>query len=157
MVSLTDSHFIWTISDDEKTIHTKPAAAITLKHRLIKFSRSVQLAKITYSQKVGYYSPITISGSLTVSNLSTSVYVDWYDSLMIFWKKTIKNSCFSLHGSHQLFHQIAAPFRWYYSFARILFGKDFIPYEMTIDGELHPISQFIIGNYKLIRMIFAVL
>ena len=50
---------------------------------------------------------------------------------------------------------MAAPFRWYYRLTRLLFGKNFVPYAMTVDDEIHPISQLILDNYGLIRMIFT--
>ncbi|CAF1332023.1 unnamed protein product [Rotaria sp. Silwood1] len=75
-VSLTDSHFIVTVVNGENKIKIIRASEVTLKHQLIMAGRTIGLEKIVYSIHIGFYSPITLSGYLTVNNISTSVYVD---------------------------------------------------------------------------------
>jgi hypothetical protein len=53
-----------------------PASQVTLQHQLIMLDRTIDLEKIVHSVRIGYYSPITLSGYLLVNNLSTSVYVN---------------------------------------------------------------------------------
>ena len=76
-VSLTSAHFIIAVAGTETRMKIIRASQVTLQHRLVVARRTVGLEKITYSERIGYYSPITLSGYLTVNNLSTSVYVDW--------------------------------------------------------------------------------
>ncbi|CAF4975039.1 unnamed protein product [Rotaria sp. Silwood1] len=75
-ISLTDSHFIVTVVNGENKIKIIRASEVTLKHQLIMAGRTIGLEKIVYSIRIGFYSPITLSGYLTVNNISTSVYVD---------------------------------------------------------------------------------
>ncbi|CAF1278499.1 unnamed protein product [Rotaria sordida] len=137
-VSLTDSHFIVAIAKGENKIKIICASEVTLEHQLIMAGRTIGLEKIVYSIRIGFYSPITLSGYLTVNNLSTSVYVDY------------------LHAPHDFLHQIGGPFRMYYRITRWLFGNNYIPFAMTVNEEIHPISAFIIANYQPIRLFFII-
>ncbi|CAF1225898.1 unnamed protein product [Adineta ricciae] len=119
-IRLTDAHFIVVDRNDTG----------------ILLGRTVPLASIQYSQLLGFYSPIRLSGYLTVNNFSTSVYSD------------------VLYAPHDLIHQIAIPFRLYYHVARWLFGRHYHPYSMRSHGELHPLSAFIIGNYQSFKLSF---
>ena len=74
-ISITDTHYIVAVTDDDRQIQLIRALDVTLDHRLIMLNRTIALKKIVYSVRVGYYSPITLSGYLLVNNLSTSVYV----------------------------------------------------------------------------------
>ncbi|CAF2091005.1 unnamed protein product [Rotaria magnacalcarata] len=75
-ISLTDSHFILAMAKDEDKIKIIRASEVTLEHRLIMNHRTIGIEQIVYSERIGFYSPITLSGYLTVNNLSTSVYVE---------------------------------------------------------------------------------
>ena len=76
-LSLTSAHFIVTVASTETKMKIIRASQVTLQHQLVIAGRTVGLKKITYSERIGFYSPITLSGYLTVNNVSTSVYVDW--------------------------------------------------------------------------------
>jgi hypothetical protein len=41
--------------------------------------RKVEIESITMNSRNGYYSPLTLSSSLLVNNISTSVFADRYD------------------------------------------------------------------------------
>lgn len=72
---MTDTHYIFVVIDNDKDMKIIRALDVTLKHRLIMLGRSIALKKIVRSIRIGFYSPITLSGYLLVNNLSTSVYV----------------------------------------------------------------------------------
>src|ERR1700722_1508011 len=72
-VSLSGAHFIVVVANDEKKMKIICASEVTLEHQLIMAGRTIGLEKIVYSERIGFYSPITLSGYLTVNNLSTSV------------------------------------------------------------------------------------
>ncbi|CAF2144924.1 unnamed protein product [Rotaria magnacalcarata] len=136
-ISLTDSHFILAMAKDEDKIKIIRASEVTLEHRLIMNHRTIGIEQIVYSERIGFYSPITLSGYLTVNNLSTSVYVEF------------------LHAPHGFLHQITGPFRIYYRIARWLFGNNYAPFGITVKDEIHPISSFIVANYEPIRLVFT--
>ncbi len=75
-VSITGTHFIIVVHSNEQKMKIIPALKVTLKHQLIMAGRRIGLKQIVYSERIGFYSPITLSGYLAVNNLSTSVYVD---------------------------------------------------------------------------------
>lgn len=75
-ISLTDSHYIIAVTNNEKQMKIIRASKVTLEHQLIMLGRTIRLEKIVYSERIGFYSPITLSGYLFVNNISTSVYVD---------------------------------------------------------------------------------
>jgi hypothetical protein len=52
------------------------ASEVTLEHQLVMAGRTIGLEQIVYSKRIGFYSPVTISGYLLVNNISTSVYID---------------------------------------------------------------------------------
>ncbi|CAF1027719.1 unnamed protein product [Adineta ricciae] len=135
-IRLTDAHFIVVDRNDTGSTETICAEDVNLAHHLVLLGRTVPLASIQYSQLLGFYSPIRLSGYLTVNNFSTSVYSD------------------VLYAPHDLIHQIAIPFRLYYHVARWLFGRHYHPYSMRSHGELHPLSAFIIGNYQSFKLSF---
>ena len=85
VVSLTDSHFIVVVDNCTGPLRTIRASEVTPKHQLSVAGRTVSLAHITYIELIGFYSPITLSGYLTVNNLSTSVYCDmWVSEAFLF-------------------------------------------------------------------------
>jgi len=67
---------LYVFTNNEKSMKTIRASRVTLEHQLIMVGRTIGLEKIVYSQRISFYSPITLSGYLLVNNLSTSVYVD---------------------------------------------------------------------------------
>ncbi len=71
---MTDSHFLIVIDKDENKM--KPASQVTLEDQLVMLGRRIKLKKIIRAVRIGFYSPITLSGYLLVNNLSTSVYSD---------------------------------------------------------------------------------
>jgi hypothetical protein len=73
---MTDTHLMVVVPNNEKQMKTIRASQVTLQHQLLMLDRTIDLKKIEYSERVGYYGPITLSGYLLVNNLSTSVYVD---------------------------------------------------------------------------------
>ena len=131
------------------------ASQVTLQHRLVIAGRTVGLEKITYTERIGFYSPITLSGYLTVNNVSTSVYVDWWVASSLLPCLPILFIHFSLQVSHGFFHLVAGPFRVYYHAARWFFGNNHVPFGTALDNELHPISIFIITNFESIRLFFT--
>ncbi|CAF3662595.1 unnamed protein product [Adineta steineri] len=137
-IHLTDSHYIVVATINENKIKIICASDVTLEHQLIIFNRRIALEKIIYSRHIGFYSPITLSGYLTVNNISTSVYTDF------------------LQVPHDMLHQIGGPFRIYYHITRWLFGYKYIPFSTTINDEIHPISAFIIDYYKQIQLFFPI-
>jgi hypothetical protein len=64
---------------------------------------------------------------------------------------------FSFPATHDFLHQIAGPARIYYRITRWLFGKNYNPFETSVNEEIHPISSFIIDNYESIRLFFDIL
>ncbi len=75
-ISLTDSHYIVIVANGEKKMKTVCASKVTLEDQLVMVGRTIGLKKIVYSKRIGFYSPVTISGYLLVNNLSTSNYID---------------------------------------------------------------------------------
>lgn len=75
-ISLTRSHFIVVMGKNENKMKIISASEVTREHQLIMHNRTIDIEKIIYSERNGFYSPITSSGYLTVNNLSTSVYAD---------------------------------------------------------------------------------
>ena len=75
-ISLTNAHFLVIFDSQDKQMKTISASRVTLKHRLVMINRTIGLKQIEIVQRIGFYSPITISGYLLVNNLSTSVYSD---------------------------------------------------------------------------------
>lgn len=60
----------------DRQIKTIAASKVTLEHQLLTVGQPVNITSIVYTQRIGYYSPITLSGYLLVNNVSTSVYSD---------------------------------------------------------------------------------
>jgi hypothetical protein len=73
---LTDVHFLVVIDKDENKMKMKSASQVTLEDQLVMLGRRIKLKKIIRAVRIGFYSPITLSGYLLVNNLSTSVYSD---------------------------------------------------------------------------------
>ncbi len=73
---MTDVHFLVVIDKDENKMKMKPASQVTLEDQLLMLGRRIKLKKIIRAVRIGFYSPITLSGYLLVNNLSTSVYSD---------------------------------------------------------------------------------
>ncbi len=64
------------VANGKKKMKTICASKVTLEDQLVMVGRTIGLEKIVYSKRIGFYSPLTISGYLLVNNLSTSTYVD---------------------------------------------------------------------------------
>ena len=126
-----------------------------IQHRLVIAGRTVGLKKITYSERIGFYSPITLSGYLTVNNVSTSLYVDWWVASSPLPCLPILFIHFSLQVSHDFFRRVTGPFRFYYHAARWFFGNNYVPFGMATDNDLHPISIFIVTNFESVRLFFT--
>ncbi len=73
---MTDVHFLVVIDKDENKMKMKSASQVTLEDQLVMLGRRIKLKKIIRAVRIGFYSPITLSGYLLVNNLSTSVYSD---------------------------------------------------------------------------------
>jgi hypothetical protein len=73
---LTGSHNIIVVDKDEKTMKFLRASKVTLEHQLVIVGRPIKLKKIVYSQRIGFYAPLTLTSYLLVNNISTSVHVD---------------------------------------------------------------------------------
>ncbi|CAF0862856.1 unnamed protein product [Adineta steineri] len=138
-ISLTDSHYIFVVDNNDKKMKTICASKVTLEHQLVIPGRTIGLKEIIYSQRIGFYSPITVSGYLLVNNLSTSVYVDFF------------------HATHEFHHAISGPARVYYRITKWLFGDDYKPLGIHVSEELHPISTFVITIYEQIQLFYLAL
>ncbi len=77
-VSLTSTHNIPVFVPEENQIKFLPASKVTLKHHLIMFGQKVEIENISINSRQGFYSPLTLSGSLLVNNISASVFSDRY-------------------------------------------------------------------------------
>jgi hypothetical protein len=75
-VSLTASHNLPVFDLDENKIIFLRASKVTMKHRLVMYGRTIKIENITINQRIGFYSPLTLSGYLFVNNISTSVFSD---------------------------------------------------------------------------------
>ncbi|CAF1127166.1 unnamed protein product [Rotaria magnacalcarata] len=75
-VSLTGSHNIVVVVAGETQPIFLRASKVTLKHRLVMFNRTIGLRNIMVSRRIGFYSPLTLTGYLLVNGISTSVYAD---------------------------------------------------------------------------------
>lgn len=64
------------IDSHDKQIKTIAASKVTLENQLLTVGQTVNITNIVYTQRIGYYAPITLSGYLLVNNISTSVYSD---------------------------------------------------------------------------------
>ncbi|CAF1280307.1 unnamed protein product [Adineta ricciae] len=138
-ISLTDTHFLVIFDSQDKQMKTISASRVTLNHRLVMINRTISLKQIEIVQRIGFYSPITISGYLLVNNLSTSVYSDFF------------------HASHDFHHNLAGPARAYYNLTRWLFGNDFHPFGTSISEELHPISKLVIVVHDFVQYVYSYL
>ncbi|CAF1484948.1 unnamed protein product [Adineta ricciae] len=138
-ISLTDTHFLVIFDSQDKQMKTISASRVTLNHRLVMINRTISLKQIEIVQRIGFYSPITISGYLLVNNLSTSVYSDFF------------------HASHDFHHSLAGPARAYYNLTRWLFGNDFHPFGTSISQELHPISKLVIVVHDFVQYVYSYL
>ncbi|CAF2080502.1 unnamed protein product [Rotaria magnacalcarata] len=138
-ISLSGSHNILVVVNGEEKIQIIRASKVTLNHRLIIASRTVGLKTIEYSQRTGFYSPLTRTSYLLVNNISTSVFVD------------------SFHATHDFLHRVFAPIRMYYFITRWLYSDSYNPFETNIKEGLHPLTAFILKNDKPIRLFFIIL
>jgi len=65
------------VANGEKKMKIICASEVTLEHQLVMAGRTIGLEQIVYSKRIGFYSPVTISGYLLVNNMSTPVYINW--------------------------------------------------------------------------------
>lgn len=74
--SLSTTHTLPVYDPDENQIKFLRAAKVTLKHRLFMLNQMMEIRNITYNQRFGFFSPLTLSGYLTVNNISASCFSD---------------------------------------------------------------------------------
>ncbi|CAF0839268.1 unnamed protein product [Adineta steineri] len=129
-VSLTDLHYIVIFDSSINKMDTICASQVTLHHRLVMLGRTIAIEKIIYSKRIGFSSPVTLSGYLLVNNLSTS----------------------SFHGTHDFHHRMGDLPRFYYRITKWLFGNNYKPFGSTISEEMHPLCTFVITIYEPIRL-----
>ncbi|CAF0722704.1 unnamed protein product [Didymodactylos carnosus] len=84
---------------------------------------SVKVKSVSEEMKMGYYSPLTLEGTIIVNDVVTSVY--------------------ALINSHHLAHNGLAPLRWYYKIVKSLglANEPFAPPKPN--GQLHWTNQFL--------------
>ncbi len=75
---MTGTHNIPVFFPEENEIKFLRASKVTMKHRLIMFARKVEIETISINIRIGYYSPLTLTGYLFVNNISTSIFSDRY-------------------------------------------------------------------------------
>ena len=80
-ISLTRTHNIPVYDAEMDQIRYLRASKVSIKHHLILLNRRVAIRNITTTSRLGYYSPLTLSGYLFVNNISTSVFSDRYNFL----------------------------------------------------------------------------
>lgn len=73
-LSLSKSHWIFVSEANQSDVHYVKSSEVTMNHRLIIFNAKVPLRKIEIVEQVGFYAPMTLSGYLTVNNVSTSIF-----------------------------------------------------------------------------------
>ncbi|CAF0865051.1 unnamed protein product [Rotaria sp. Silwood1] len=114
-LSLTGNHFIAVNHND----NFLPANQIKTHDIVLIYSQgklqSVKVRNVSEEYKVGYFTPMTSQGTLIVNDLAAS--------------------CYSSVVSHNLAHQMLAPLRWWYRFAK-LFAVEH-PYEYVPNGGIH--------------------
>ncbi|CAF1249959.1 unnamed protein product [Rotaria sp. Silwood1] len=114
-LSLTGNHFIAVNHND----NFLPANQIKTHDTVLIYSQgklqSVKVRNVSEEYKVGYFTPMTSQGTLIVNDLAAS--------------------CYSSVVSHNLAHQMLAPLRWWYRFAK-LFAVEH-PYEYVPNGGIH--------------------
>ncbi|UJR14333.1 hypothetical protein I4U23_001329 [Adineta vaga] len=136
-ISLTSNHYIIIFDSEHNKIMYISASKVTQAHHLILSNRTSQIKKINKSVRKGFYSPLTLSGSLLVNNISTSVYIANYGI------------------SPETFHKIFTPIRIYYRFTRWIFGNDYNPYTNYLKHGLHPLGTFLKANQNLICILLV--
>jgi hypothetical protein len=81
-LSLTKSHNIPVYDLEKNQIKFVRASKVTLKHCLIILDQKVKVKNITIGSRVGFFSPLTLTGYLLVNNISTSVFPARYERIM---------------------------------------------------------------------------
>ncbi|CAF1277279.1 unnamed protein product, partial [Adineta steineri] len=109
-VSLTDRHNIPVYDSKENQIKTKRSSLVRQEDYLLMYNRKVKIENISINTRIGFYSPLTLTGYLLVNNISTSVFSDSY--------KTSSNTI-----------QLGfLPIRLYYRLTRMIYGKTYNPF-----------------------------
>ncbi|CAF1119041.1 unnamed protein product [Adineta steineri] len=122
-VSLTDRHNIPIFDQQDNKIKIKRSSLVTREHYLIMLNRKIKIANITLNNRIGYYSPLTLTGYLLVNNISISVFSDSYQV------------------SSDTVQFVFLPIRLYYRLTRWIYGNNYSPFKEIKEG-LHPIAQF---------------
>ncbi|CAF0740287.1 unnamed protein product [Adineta ricciae] len=137
-ISLTGHHYIPVLNISTNKITHLRASQVTHSHHLVLTNRTSKIVQITKTLRQGFYSPITISGSLLVNNISTSVYVAHYGL------------------SPEIFHEIFRPVRVYYRLTCWLFGTDYNPLTTDIKYGLHSLETFLKMNHTIVYPVTTV-
>ncbi|CAF3201103.1 unnamed protein product [Rotaria socialis] len=118
-VSLTGNHFIAVNHNN----HFVPANQIKTHDMVFIHSQgklqSVSVRNVSEEYKVGYFTPMTSQGTLIVNDMAAS--------------------CYASVVSHSLAHQVLAPLRWWYRFAKLFAVEQ--PFEYTPAGGIHWLPQ----------------
>ena len=75
-LSLAATHTLPVYDPEDKQIKFLRAAKVTTKHRLFMLDQMMEIRNITYNQRFGFFSPLTLSGYLMVNNISASCFSD---------------------------------------------------------------------------------
>lgn len=75
-IRLIDSHNIHIYDSEDKQIKTICASKVTNKHHLIMYNKTIPIKTISINIRHGFYSPLTLSGSLLINNISASCFSD---------------------------------------------------------------------------------
>ncbi|CAF1540671.1 unnamed protein product, partial [Adineta steineri] len=134
-VSLTDRHNIPVFDSKENQIKIKRSSLVRQEDYLLMYNRKIKIENISINTRIGFYSPLTLTGYLLVNNISTSVFSDSY--------KTSSNTI-----------QLGfLPIRLYYRLARMIYGKSYNPFG-DIQYGLHPVAKFYKDYQKQLRFWF---
>ncbi|CAF1562050.1 unnamed protein product [Adineta ricciae] len=121
-LSLTDRHNLPIYDKKENQIKIVRSSLVKREHYLLMNNYKIPIENISLNTKIGFYSPLTLTGYLTVNNISTSVFSDSYKV------------------SSDTVQFVFFPVRIYYRLTRWIYGEKYIPFTEIIDG-LHPIAQ----------------
>jgi hypothetical protein len=114
-LSLTGSHLVAVNNND----NFLPANQIKTHDMVFVHSQgqlqSVKVRNVTEEYKIGYFTPMTSQGTLIVNDMAAS--------------------CYASVVNHNWAHQILAPLRWWYRFAKLFAVEQ--PFESAPNGGIH--------------------
>jgi len=118
-LSLTGNHFVAVDHSDQylaaNQIKSFDRVFVHYQGKL----QSVIVRNVTEEYKRGYFTPMTGRGTLIVNDMAAS--------------------CYSSVLTHHLAHQVLAPLRWWYRFAKLFAVEQ--PFEYVPDGGIHWIPK----------------